>query len=249
MLHALIWVSLILLSLTLHLSIADVSSRHALFHAGTFLHLEIQRGALPMQAKKYSKELGGTAGCSMRIIEASQYSGRLEEQRKDAMQVGKREVFFGDSWFTSRRLCVALRTKLGHEYFGALKTNHSGTPKADVEEIMKDWPSGSYLVLECKEIALFYVGYKYSYKRKGMCATCNFYSAHRMHSLVFLVQFVHSLEPGTLGLLSLESPTLPNGPTHVATLSIAKSFGPTLLVSIFPNLMSLMLETGYVRTS
>mmetsp|Transcript_20233 Transcript_20233/g.43993 ORF Transcript_20233/g.43993 Transcript_20233/m.43993 type:complete len:627 (-) Transcript_20233:1152-3032(-) len=39
---------------------------------GTFLHLEIQRGALPMQAKKYSKELGGTVGCSMRIIEASQ---------------------------------------------------------------------------------------------------------------------------------------------------------------------------------
>ena len=64
------------------LNSSHVSSRHALFHVGTFLHLEIQKGALPMQAKKYSKELGGTAGCSMRIIEASEYSGRLEEQRK-----------------------------------------------------------------------------------------------------------------------------------------------------------------------
>ena len=241
--------SLILLSLSLHSSIADVSSRHALFHAGTFLHLEIQRGALPMQAKTYSKELGGTAGCSMRIIEASQYSGRLEEQRKDAMQVGKREVFFGDSWFTSRRLCVALMTKLGHEYFGALKTNHSGTPKAEVEEIMKKWPSRSYLVLECKEVGLFYVGYKYSYKRKGMSTICNIYSAHHMYSLIFPVQFVHSLELGTLGLLFLGSPILPNGPTHVATLSTAKSFGPTSLASTFTNLISLMLETGFVRMS
>lgn len=177
------------------LNSSDVSSRHALFHSGIFLHLEIQKGALPMQAKKYSKELGGTAGCSMRIIEASEYSGRLEEQRKDAMQIGKREVFFGDSWFTSRRLCVALKRKFGHEYFGALKTNHSGTPKAEVEEIMKDWPSGSYLVLECKEVGLFYVGYKYSYKRKGTSTICTIYTAYHMHSLKFPVQFVHSLEP------------------------------------------------------
>lgn len=202
-----------------------------------------------MQAKQYSKELGGTAGCSMRIIEASQYSGRLEQQREHAMRIGKREVFYGDSWFTSRRLCIALRTKLGHEYFGALKTNHSGTPKAEVEEIMKDWPSGSYLVLECKEIELFYVGYKYSYKRKGMSAICNVNSAHHIHSLIFPVQFVHSLELGTLGLPFLGSPILPNGPTRVATSSNAKSFGLTLLASTFQNPISLMLETGFVRTS
>ena len=100
------------------------------------------------------------------------------------MQVGKREVFFGNSWFTSRRLCVALSTKLGHEYFGALKTNHSGTPKAQVEEIMIDWPSGSYLVLECKEVGLFYVGYKYSYKQTCMSAICTIYSGHHMYSLI-----------------------------------------------------------------
>ena len=86
-----------------------------------FLHLEIQRGKIPMREKKYSKELGGTAGCSMRLIEASQYSGRREKQRQKSMEMGKRELFFGNSWFTSRRLCSALSKKFGHEYFGALK--------------------------------------------------------------------------------------------------------------------------------
>ena len=33
--------------------------------------------------------------------------------------------------------------------------------------MMKDWPSGSYLVAECEEIGMFIVGYKYSYKKKG----------------------------------------------------------------------------------
>jgi len=62
-------------------------------------------------------------------------------------------------------------------------------------------------------------------------------------------KFVRSFELGTLGLLFLGSPILPNGPTHVATSSNAKSFGLTLLASTFPNLISLMLETGFVRTS
>ena len=165
------------------------------------------------------------------------------------MQVGKRKVFFGDSRFASRRLYVALSTKLGHEYVGALKTNYSGTLKVQVEEIMKDWPPGSYLVLKCKEGGLFYVGYKYSYKQKDMSVICNIYSAHHMYSLIFPVRFVHSLELGMLDLLFLGSPILPNSPTHVATSSTAKSFGLTLLVSTFPNIISLMLETGFVRTS
>ena len=81
-------------------------------------------------------------------------------------EIKKREVYYGDSWFTSRCLCLFLKSQYGHEYFGAIKTSHSGMQKADVEEIMKDWPSGSYLVLECEELELFSVGYKYNYKRK-----------------------------------------------------------------------------------
>ena len=100
-------------------------------------------------------------------MKATQYSGYMEKDRQEAKEKSKREVFFGDSWFTSRRLCVAAKEELGHEYFGAMKTNHSGTPKEDVEKIMKDWPSGSYLVVECDELQLFMVGYKYSYKKKA----------------------------------------------------------------------------------
>lgn len=103
----------------------------------------------------------------MRLIEATQYSGSKGQEREEARRKGKREQFLGDSWFTSKRLCDFLMQELGHEYFGALKTNHSGTPKEEMERIMKDWPSGSYLVAECAELKLFIVGYKYSYKKKG----------------------------------------------------------------------------------
>ena len=58
-----------------------------------FLHLEVQRGKLPMREKEYSKELGGTTGCTMRLVEATQYSGQLEKQRMEAKESGKREVF------------------------------------------------------------------------------------------------------------------------------------------------------------
>ena len=112
-----------------------------------------------MRAKKYSKELGGTAACSMRIIEEAQYSGQLERQRRESKESGKRELYYGDSWFTSRRLLDALKRRLGHEFFGAMKTNHS--------KIMKDWPSGSYIVLECKELEMVFVGYKYNYRKRG----------------------------------------------------------------------------------
>lgn len=134
--------------------------------AGIFLHLEVQRGKLPMRSKKYSEELGGTAGCSARMAEATAYCGNVEnKERRTAKENKKRETFFGDSWFTSRRLGVFMREELGHEYFGALKTNHSGTPKEEITKIMKDWPSGSYLVVECEKLKLFMVGYKYSYKK------------------------------------------------------------------------------------
>ena len=119
-----------------------------------------------MQKKRYSKELGGTVGCSMRTIEPTQYSGRLVKQRIGTKEAGKREVFLGDLRFTSQRLCEGLRNKLGHESFGALKTAHSSTPKAEIDKIMNNWPAGSYLVLECKDTGLFMLGTNTITKRK-----------------------------------------------------------------------------------
>ena len=51
---------------------------------GVMLHLEIQWGMMPMHEKKYSKEHGGTAGCTLRHIEATQYSGSDQPQRQKA---------------------------------------------------------------------------------------------------------------------------------------------------------------------
>lgn len=131
------------------------------------MHLEIQRGKIPMRMKPYSRVYGGTGGCTLRLIEASQYCGSNEPERQKAREIKKREDWNGDSWFTSRRLCEGLKDLFGHEWFGALKTNHSGTPKEEIEKIMKDWPSGSYLVVECEELQLFMVGYKYNYRKNG----------------------------------------------------------------------------------
>lgn len=131
------------------------------------MHLEIQEGKKPMRLKKYSKEHGGTAGCSLRLIERSSYAGLLSDERQVAVRIGKREMIIADSWFASLRLCRALVRLLRHEFFGAVKTSHAGVPKEWVEKIMKNWPGGSYLVLECEEEGLFFVGYKYNYRKKG----------------------------------------------------------------------------------
>jgi hypothetical protein len=121
-----------------------------------------------MRKKKWSKELGGTAGCTLRLAEASQYSGSTRmKERKEAKETGKRELYFHDSWFTSVKSVRGMKKELGHECFGVLKTNHAGTPKEDLEKIMKDWPAGSQLVMECKEHKMFICAYKYSHRKKG----------------------------------------------------------------------------------
>jgi hypothetical protein len=42
-----------------------------------------------MRKKKWSKELGGTAGCTLRLAEASQYSGSTRmKERKEVKETG-----------------------------------------------------------------------------------------------------------------------------------------------------------------
>jgi hypothetical protein len=106
-----------------------------------------------MRKMWWSASHGGTAGCTMRLTDQSQYCGYQGgmEDRMRAKDFRKRELFFGDSWFTSIRAVKGTKEEFGQEYFGALKTNHSGTPKEEVETLMSKWnPVGSYLVLECE---------------------------------------------------------------------------------------------------
>ncbi len=56
----------------------------------------------------------------------------------------KAEVFVADSWFGSVKAAEAMKTlqrdadrkPSGHEFIGAVKTNHKNFPKKDLEETM-----------------------------------------------------------------------------------------------------------------
>ena len=135
------------------------------------LVIEIQRGKDPMRLEEYSKEYGSTAGCTFRLAEKALHSGAEYEERKEALEDRKAESFYGDSWFSSVTVCDWLASK-GMAYVGALKTSHRFFPKDDLESVMKAWPSGSYLVMECttpkKGNKLLAIGYRYNAK-KTLC--------------------------------------------------------------------------------
>ena len=81
------------------------------------LRVEVQRGEKPMQAAKYSKEHGVTAGCVLRLCEGTNYSGSGLKERKDAKNEGRKEHFEGDSWFASVRAAEQMALR-GHEFGG-----------------------------------------------------------------------------------------------------------------------------------
>ena len=119
---------------------------------------------------RYAKDIGPTAAFVKRTVEATTNSGKKLKERRDAKEEGKSDSFYGDSWFAGIKAATAAN-KLGHNVFGPVKTNTSGFPINEITEWMKDWPSGSYVVLECKEHKLFAVGYKYSLRSKSKCTT------------------------------------------------------------------------------
>jgi hypothetical protein len=131
------------------------------------LLLEIQRGKKPMWQLPYHAELGATAACTRRLSEGAAYSGLKYPSRQRAAfdeEVMGGESFKGDSWFTGVP-SVESAADAGHAYFGALKTSTKCTPYEELIDKMKEWPSGSHLVMEChtpKGHDLICIGYKYS---------------------------------------------------------------------------------------
>ena len=122
-----------------------------------------------MSSEKYGKfaeDIGATAAFVKRTIGVTAHCGTKDEERRDAAEESKTEFFKGDAWFAGVKGAGAAN-ELGHEFFGPVKTNHGGSPLLELQTLMKDWPSGSYLVLQCKEHRLFAVGYKYSLRSKG----------------------------------------------------------------------------------
>ena len=124
-----------------------------------------------MQKEQYSKEFGGTAGCTFRLVEKTLHCGSKWDGRQFDKTVNKKEIFGGDSWFSSVPVVMGLAER-GHEYIGAVKTNHALYPKEEIEVIMKNWPSGSVAVWKCKpplkDYWIIAIGYKYN-ARKVLC--------------------------------------------------------------------------------
>lgn len=124
-----------------------------------------------MRQLQYAKEFGGTAACTFRLVEETLHCGSNWETRKHNKEENKKELFGGDSWFSSVPVVMGLAER-GHEYIGAIKTNHALYPKEEIELLMKNWPSGAYTVWECsppgKAYKMIAIGYKYN-ARKVLC--------------------------------------------------------------------------------
>ena len=76
-------------------------------------------------------------------------------------------LYFGDSWFGSVKAVCQVR-KLGHHACFAIKTAYSRTLKKFLEETMKDFPGGTWIVMEGRAekeyVLLVCIGYKYKLK-------------------------------------------------------------------------------------
>jgi len=118
--------------------------------------MEIQRGKEGMKPQQFNKEIGATAGCTLRLL-----LNAIPPQ-----MAGVKHGIRGDAWFGSVRTAneVALH---GHEAVFQIKQYHAGFPKEYIEEALKDAPGGVHILLEGmtqNEVPLVALGYRYSRK-------------------------------------------------------------------------------------
>jgi len=133
--------------------------------------LEIQEGKNRMRALEHTQSLGGTAACVLRGVNATCTFTHIQEQTmEDDEDIDSSSPFlyFADSWFGSVKSASNVG-KTGNHCCVVIKTAHSRSPKFWLEEKMKDFPGGTWIVLEGKPekegIDLICVGYKYNKKR------------------------------------------------------------------------------------
>ena len=142
---------------------------------GIMLFIEIQKGKEAMSDAEFvDKMKHKTAACTMRLMVGTSEHARqvvsnsLPDSDTFATSVTASgpETFVGDSWFTSLPTVLGA-SELGVKYVGILKVYSSRTPKEYIEEVMKDWPAGSHLVLESEidETKVYCAGYKYCKKK------------------------------------------------------------------------------------
>ena len=85
-------------------------------------------------------------------------------------------TLFTDSWFSSVKTAEEAMAA-GVNYCGPAKMIHKGFCIATLENLMEDWPGGSYLVMKSTQRVpggkpLLAIGYKYNYRKiLGFIAT------------------------------------------------------------------------------
>lgn len=116
--------------------------------------------------KKEFQEFGGTTACTLRAVkDCKEYDFVPIEIEEEDDTVERSRVFLGDSWFGSIK-CAANIKLMGEDCILQIKTNHSRSCKGWLEHTMKDYPGGTWIVLEGhaeKEgVDLCQIGYKYN---------------------------------------------------------------------------------------
>ena len=93
-----------------------------------------------MKNSKYQKELGETAVCTKRIMEATKGIGHKY------IKWGTKDCFLFKSWFASKKAAEAAM-EMGADFIGMVKKNTKGFFKDTIEKLTKDFRGGYYLVL------------------------------------------------------------------------------------------------------
>ena len=118
------------------------------------------------EKSNFQSVLGGTAAFTNRLAIATKGCGQLTSNN----------TYFSDIWFSSVKTAEEMAAA-GVDYCRPVKTNNKGFCLASLEQLTKDWPGGSYLVLKSTprftdKRPLLAIGYKYnSRKVLGFIAT------------------------------------------------------------------------------
>ena len=89
-----------------------------------------------MNHSKYQKELGATAACTTRMMEATKGIG------KKYIKGATKDCFLFYSWFCSKKAAEAAM-EVGAELVGMAKTNTKGFCKETIDKLTKYWHGGS----------------------------------------------------------------------------------------------------------
>ena len=127
---------------------------------GPMIHLEVQEGKEGMRNKSFFATHGITTACVLRMAKATKHNGNRQDPTVT-------NLFYGDSWFSSLKTAVAVKKELQCEYIGVIKNAHKQYPRKYLETTMKEWPSGTHLVLETQVEGetIYAIGYKYNMRK------------------------------------------------------------------------------------